>query len=304
MTLRELLAGYEVLHGLKPRTVELIGQSIDRLQDFLKREPVADDLEDMTIAKFARWRATTPHRGRIPAPATTRKDLAHLTAIANHAAKKRMKRSDGQLLEFLSLPRGLIKVPQKAPKGYHIEEIGRMLEAAANRRYRVGPMPADVFWQTIILAAWETGARIGSLLGARWEDVSPAAIYFRPEAYKGGVKSITRPISADLAAMLEPHRQAPGEAVWPWLEYRRVKNSIFQALRMICHEADVTPRGFHAIRKAAGSYVAAAGGESAAQQFLAHENARTTRAHYLDPSIVKERSGLEFLPQIPKPKPK
>ena len=56
MTLRELLAGYEVLHGLKPRTVELIGQSIDRLQDFLKREPVVDDLEDMTIAQFARWR--------------------------------------------------------------------------------------------------------------------------------------------------------------------------------------------------------------------------------------------------------
>jgi integrase len=66
---------------------------------------------------------------------------------------------------------------------------------------------------------------------------------------------------------------------------------------MICHEADVTPRGFHAIRKAAGSYVAAAGGN--AQEFLAHESAKTTRDHYLDPAIVKERSGLEFLPKLP-----
>lgn len=302
MTLRELLAGYEVLHGLKARTVELIGSTIDRLQDFLQREPVLDDLDDMTVAQFARWRASTPLRGRLPAPATTRKDLAHLTAIWNHAAKKRMRRSDGELLEFPSLPRGLVKVPQKAPKGYHIEEIGRMLEAAANRHRGIGPMPGDIFWQSLILAAWETGARIGSLLGARWEDVSASGIYFRPEAYKGGVKSITRPISADLSAMLEPHRQAPSEPIWPWLEYRRTKNSIFQALRMICHEADVVPRGFHAIRKAAGSYVAAAGGN--AQEFLAHENARTTRAHYLDPTIVRERSGLEFLPQIPRPKPK
>lgn len=302
MKLRELLDAYEVLHGLKPRTVQLIGQTLDRLHDFLKREPVLDDLDDMTVAQFARWRATTPHRGRIVAPATVRKDLAHLTSCWNHAAKKRMRRSDGELLEFPSLPRGLVKVPQKAPKGYHIDEIGRMLQAATNRRMPIGPMPGDVFWQSLILAAWETGARIGSLLGARWEDVSPESIYFRPEAYKGGVKSITRPISADLSAMLEPHRQAPGEPVWPWLEYRRAKNSIFQSLRMICHEADVVPRGFHAIRKAAGSYVAAAGGN--AQEFLAHENARTTRAHYLDPTIVRERSGLEFLPQIPRPKPR
>lgn len=302
MTLRELLGRYEILHGLKPRTVELIGQTLDRLQDFLGREPTLDDLDDMTVAQFARWRATTPHRGRIVAPATVRKDLAHLTSCWNHAAKKRMRRSDGELLEFPSLPRGLVKVPQKTPVGYHIEEIGRMLEAAANRHKCIGPMPGSVFWPTLILAAWETGARIGSLLGARWEDVSPTAVYFRPEAYKGGVKSLTRPISPDLSAGLEPHRQAAAELVWPWLEYRRAKNSIFQALRMICHEADVVPRGFHAIRKAAGSYVAAAGGN--AQEFLAHENARTTRAHYLDPSIVKERSGLEFLPPIPKPKPK
>lgn len=303
MTLRELLAAYEVLHGLKGRTIELIDQTIDRLMDFLGREPTLDDLDDMTVARFARWRASTPLRGRLPAPATVRKDLSHLTAIWNHAARKRMKRSDGQLLEFPSLPRGLVKVPRKAPKGYTLDEIGRMMEAAKNRLARVGPMPGWVFWPTLILAAWETGARIGSLLGVQWQDLSAAEVYFRPENYKGGIKSITRPISADLSAQLEPHRKEPADLVWPWMDYRR-KNSIFQALRMICHEADVTPRGFHAIRKAAGSYVAAAGGESAAQQFLAHENARTTRAHYLDPSIVKERSGLEFLPAIPKPKPK
>jgi integrase len=298
MTLRELLAGYEVLHGLKGRTVQLIGDTINRLQDFLGREPTLDDLDDMVVARFARWRATTPHRGRMVAPATVRKDLAHLTSIWNHAARKRMKRSGGDLLEFPSLPRGLVKVPHKAPKGYTIEDIAGMLEAAQNRFQPVGPVPGSVFWTSLILAAWETGARIGSLLGVRWEDLTGQQIYFRPEEYKGGVKSITRPISAELSAQLEPHRRDPGELVWPWCDYRK-KNSIFQALRMICHEADVTPRGFHAIRKAAGSYVAAAGGESAAQQFLAHENARTTRAHYLDPSIVKERSGLEFLPKLP-----
>lgn len=302
MTLTELLNQYEVLHNLKPRTVELMTQTIDRVSDFLGAEPSIDNIDDMTVARFARWRATTPHRGRIPSPATVRKDLAHLTALANHAAKKRMKTGNGELLEFLSLPRGLVKVPQKIPKGYQLEEISRMVEAASNRRRSVGPMPGDVFWPTLILAAWETAARIGSLLGVRWEDLSPDGIYFRPEAYKGGVKSITRQVSPDLMARLEPHRQPAGELVWPWNDYRRSKNTIFQALQHICWEAGVTPRGFHAIRKAAASFVAAGGGN--AQEFLAHESAKTTRAHYLDPTIVREKSGLEFLPQLPKPKPR
>ena len=56
------------------------------------------------------------------------------------------------------------------------------------------------------------------------------------------------------------------------------------------------PRGFHAIRKASGSYVKAAGGD--ATEFLTHADSKTTRAHYLDPKIVGEVSALDFLPPL------
>lgn len=287
-----------MLHNLKDRTTELFEQSFDRMRDFLGREPEIADLNDLTVSKFVRWRSTTPHRGKIASAATVRKDLTHITAIWNHACKKRLKGPDGELLEFPDLPRNLVRVPQKIPKGYLHHEVEGLARAGLMRRRSIGPVPGDWFWPTLVMTAWYTGARIGSLLGVRWDDVDLDAgqIVFRAEEYKGGVKTIVRAIPGDLIAMLRKGKRAGGELVWPWRDYRRGKTSIFTALRMLCDIAGVTPRGFHAIRKASGSYVKAAGGD--AQDHLAHESERTTRQSYLDPKITGQKSALDYLPPL------
>ena len=80
MTIRELLIErYAPLHNLSQRSVILFGHSIDRLRDFLGREPVLTDFDDLVIAKFLRWRAVTPHRGKVCSPASVAKDKAHVT---------------------------------------------------------------------------------------------------------------------------------------------------------------------------------------------------------------------------------
>jgi integrase len=299
MKLRELLIErYAVLHNLKDRTIELQAGSIDKFALFLGREPEVSDLNDLTISKFCRWRATTKWRGRTVSAATVKKDLTHLTGLWNFCARKRMKNAEGEMLEFPDLPRNLLRVPQKVPRGYKVEEVSAMIRAAKDRCGRVGPVEGAWFWQTIIMAAWYTGARIGSLQGVRWGDVDLEAgrIVFRAEEYKGGLKSIVRAIPADLVARLRTGVRAEGELVWPWRDYRRGATSIFQALRFICHSAGVTPRGFHAIRKASGSYVKAGGGD--ATDHLAHENPRTTRQSYLDPTITGQQSALDYLPPL------
>lgn len=299
MKLRELLTErYAVLHNLKDRTIELQAGSIDKFAQFLGREPEVSDLNDLTISKFCRWRATTKWRGRTVSAATVKKDLTHLTGLWNFCARKRMKTAEGEMLEFPDLPRNLLRVPQKVPRGYKVEEVSAMIRAARDRCGRVGPVEGAWFWQTIIMAAWYTGARIGSLQGVRWGDVDLEAgrIVFRAEEYKGGLKSIVRAIPADLVARLRTGVRAEGELVWPWRDFRRGTTSIFQALRFICHSAGVTPRGFHAIRKASGSYVKAGGGD--ATDHLAHENPRTTRQSYLDPTITGQQSALDYLPPL------
>ena len=305
MTIRDFLNDrYAVLHNLKPRSVVLFSGTIDRFRDFLGREPELSDFDDLQVSKFLRWRGTTPHRGRVCSPASVRKDMAHLVSLWNAAAKKRL------IEAFPDLPRGLVKVPHRAPSAYTVEEVSAMIRVARQRRGTIGPVPAAWFWPTLLMSAWYSGERIGSHLEVRWEQVDTGrrTITYLSEHRKGFGRTITRAISGQLVEWLELGRRAPSELVWPWSEHR-CQNSIFTRIRYICQTAGVKPRGFHAIRKASGSYVKAGGGD--ATEFLTHRDSKTTRDHYLDPRIVGEASALDYLPPldlggpgVTKPRPK
>lgn len=290
MTLRELLIErYTPLHNLSDRSVVLFGHSIDRFRDFLGREPEISDFEDLAVAKFLRWRAVTPHRGKVCSAASVAKDKAHLSALWNFAARKRLA------AEFPDLPR--LRVPTRPPKGYTVAEVSSMVRAAKSCVGTIGSVPAAWFHSTLLMAAWYTGERIGGLLGTKWSevDIERCQITFLGETRKGGVDTIQRAISPLLAEMLMAKRGQPGELVWPWLEHRRF-GSLFQTLRIICRRAGVIPRGFHAVRKASGSYVKAGGGD--ATDHLGHANPKTTRDHYLDPNITGQQSALDYLPPL------
>ncbi len=292
MNLRDFLRDrYAVLHNLKPKTVVLFGHSVDRFRDFLGREPELADLNDLEVSKFLRWRAVTPHRGRICSPASVAKDKAHLVSLWNAAAKRRL------VEQFPDLPRNLVRVPHHAPQAYTVEEVSRMVVQARRRNGYVGPVAAAWFWPTIIMAAWYSGERIGSLLAIRWSEVDTQrrTLTFLSEHRKGLGRTITRHITPQLAEWLEKGRRAADELVWPWLDHR-TEGAIYHRLRYICESAGVTPKGFHSIRKAAGSYVHAGGGD--ATTFLTHRDSKTTREHYLSPNIVEEASALDFLPPL------
>jgi integrase len=299
MKLQELLVDrYAVLHNLSQRSIDLYTYTIDRFSDFLGRPAEIADIDDLNVSKFCRWRATTPHRGRLASPASVRKDLAHLVALANHAAKKRYKGRDGQPLEFLDLPRNLVRVPTKQPKGYTVDEVSRIVRAAWKRDNAVGPVPAGWFFATLVMAAWYSGERVGALLRIRWSeaDLEHGQLTFLGDTRKGGIETISRPIPPELIKLLADRRRAPNERIWPWLDYRSTQNTIYQSLRLVCESAGVEARGFHAIRKASGSYVAAAGGD--ATSHLSHADAKTTKRHYLDPAITGIQSALDYLPPL------
>ena len=108
--------------------------TLDRLRDHLGHEATVDDLDDLTIAKFLRWRATTvhdPRRGLI-SPASLAKDSAHLRTLWNWCAKKRMKRADGELIEFPDYARP--RVPKPRPKAFTIEQLSSLVRAARHRK--------------------------------------------------------------------------------------------------------------------------------------------------------------------------
>jgi hypothetical protein len=153
-------------------------------------------------------------------------------------------------------------------------------------------------WETLLSVAWQTGERIGGLLALRWRDVDldGCRVTFDGSTRKGGTKTITRSVTPELAAMLAQHRRQDDAFVWPWLEHRQ-PTSLWASLKVLCRRANVTCRGFHSIRKASGSYVAAGGGD--ASTFLSHSDAKTTRDHYLDDRIVRGADPLALLPRLP-----
>ena len=103
MTLRELFTDrIAPLKNLSDRSVAMYLSTLDRFRDFLGHEPTVEDLDDLTAAKFLRWRGSTVHsptRGVI-SPASLAKDSAHLRSLWTWLARKRWKKADGELLEF------------------------------------------------------------------------------------------------------------------------------------------------------------------------------------------------------------
>lgn len=294
MTLREVLERYVILHNLSDRTVVLYNHTLDRFRDCLGHEPTIDDLDDMVVAGFLRWRAVTPYKGHIVSAASVAKDKCQLVAMANFAAKKRMRKSDGELVEFLALPR--TKQIRHAPQAYTSDEVTRLILEARRRPGTVDGHPAGWWWSTLIYTAWQTAERIGALLAVRWADVDLAGrtMLFRAETRKGRSSDLLRVITPDLADLLRPEQREPERPVWHW--DRKAYTSIWVVLRGMTKKCGIRGNGFHKLRKASASYIAAAGGD--ATEHLGHAKPEVTRAHYLDSRITQTRPAVDFLPTL------
>ena len=297
MLLRDLLNDQiAILKNLSDRTVELYGETLDRLRDHLGHEATVDDLSDLTIARFLRWRAQQSNKRKgLLSPASVAKDSAHIRTIWNWCAKKRMKRSDGELLEFPDYARP--RVPKPRPVAYTAEELQKLIEYARHRKGYVAGVPAAWFWPTMLMAMFQTGERIGAVLALRWSevDLDRRTLTFLVATRKGHRETITRQISPELAAVLATRQRAPNDLVWPWLEDRKV-GSAYGSLRVLCRKADVNYHPFHSIRKATASYMKRAGKSAKTQ--LGHASEEMAETHYYDSRIVGAESALDYLPPL------
>ena len=297
MTLREIL-----VERIAPsrqycdRTVELYESSLDRFRDFLGHDPTLDDLSDATVGKWLKWRAVTPHGKRRPVrPASVAKDSTQVKSIWTYCAKKRLKRSDGNDIEFPDYRNPVVPMP--VPKAFTADELAQILAAARHRRGRISGKPAAWYWMTKVRALYQTGERIGAVLELRWREVDLArhTLTFLAHTRKGRRETLTQPITPRLCELLAPQQEAPGERVWPWLD-ARAKLSLYGSWRLLLQSAKVPYKPFHSIRKSTASYLKL-GGVSAKKQ-LGHATDGIAEMHYYDEEIVGRANNLSVLPDI------
>ena len=300
MTLRDLLVDRVApLKNLSDRSVQMYLSTLDRFRDFLGHEPTVDDLDDLTAAKFMRWRQTHQHsRFKLISPASLAKDSAHLRSLWTWLAKKRWKRSDGELIEFPDYARP--RVPRPVPKAYKADELAKLVDAARHRKGLVAGKPAAWYWVTKIQAMFQTGERIGAVLELRWGqvDLERHTLTFLAATRKGHRETITRPISPALSKMLAVQKGPPDARVWAWLDDREML-SCYASLKVLCRTAGVPYKPFHAIRKSTASYLKRAG--ISAKKQLGHSSEEMAENHYYDEEITGRESNLEYLPDIGKP---
>jgi len=291
MTLAELFERYADLRNLDAKTTALYGMLLERLRAFLGRDPTVADLDDLTISRYLRARATHTCRGRVVRPATVQKDKVMLQAVWNLAARKRWAK------DFPELPR--IKVSKSIPTGraYTADDVAKLIRRACHRKGRTGDKPSAWWWATIIYMAYCTGERATALMSLRWGEIDLVRrrVVFKGETRKGQTHDIERDFTADLASMLALKQGKPEDLVWPW---DRFKGSLWTSLKLLCRLAGVKYRGFHGLRRTRASYAALAGGKAAATQVLDHSDPKLQEL-YVDPTICPpEQSSVDVMPPL------
>lgn len=297
MTLRDLLIDrIAPLKDLSARTVQMYESTLDRLRDHLGHEPTVDDLDDLTIAKFLRWRSVTPQCSRgVISPASLAKDSAHIRTLWNWCSRKRMKKSDGELLEFPDFKRPV--VPKPRPVAYTHDELQRLVSACRHRKGYIAEVPAPWYWTTKIMAMFQTGERVGAVLAIRWRevDLERRTLTFLAATRKGHRETITRAISEQLCDLMAMQQRPADCLVWPWLQDRKI-GSAYASLRVLCRTAGVPYHPFHSIRKSTASYLKAAG--ISAKKQLGHASEEMAENHYYDERITGVESALDYLPPL------
>jgi len=189
---------------------------------------------------------------------------------------------------------------RRLPVAWTVTEIERLICVARTVRGELGPVPKRLWWPSMILAVWNTGARISAMLSARSVDCNLAERYLRlrAETDKSGCDRFFQLTDQTIAAVAG-HYDPAREHVWPW---PLCKRQLWHQFRRIVSAAGLTSEAsmglFHQLRRSSLSYTAANGGLDMARQHAGHASASTTLASYIDPRIVEQRTAADVLPPL------
>lgn len=249
--LRDYLAG---LQGVRPTSLRRYQFMVNAFTGWAKTEGVAT-VADVTYPVASRYVAF--RRAADIGPATLRAEVRFL-----HSAWAEAKKLHH--VEFEENPWTFsFKVERHEPDPFTDAELAAILAQ---------PMPA---WLRLSVdIALYTGARISSIKGLRWEDITIEAIHFRTSK----TSSFTVPLHPALAATLELQRSSG--TVLPKDVLAKSDAHFSQTFKVICQRAGV-PRGhFHLFRHTFISRLALAGVEQRVTQLLANHADSNVHRHY------------------------
>ena len=278
------------LRGRSPNSVRLLNHAIRQFSKFLRRDAVLADFEDLTVSQFL------TARGRTLSPYSVERERCALLAMWRLAADRRL------VLDRPCVQAELL--PERTPRAFTVDELERLYAAALAERGYIGPMPAGVFFSTLLMVLFETGERVHAMLTTPRSCWAAPFLRVPAGARKGRRTERLYELSADTGAMLDTisRHDAATLFLWPY-----DPSTIYNRWDKITARAGLgTGREvkFHAVRRSTASHLAAATGSvDAATVYLGHSSDRVTRRSYIDPRITGATGvkPIDALPKIRRP---
>lgn len=298
----EVILEERVLRGMEPGTREATKYALKHFRRIVKpqrmRGITSAVLADY-VAKRRQERRTKAENAPLISPATVNKELRTLRSILRKAVKWGYLGTMPEI-EFLREPR---RLPRYVTPEHFALIYGKGCEAA--RWPDDQPYAAEDWWRAVLMMAYMTGWRIGSLLALRWEDVDldEGHAVSRAADNKGRRDDLIplHPVVIDHLQGLKSF----SPMVFPWNHSRRKVFSEFGRLQMaagISLPGEDRPYGFHDLRRAFATMNAENLTPDVLQKLMQHRDYQTTQryinmARQLKPAIEKL-----FIPKVTRPK--
>jgi integrase len=288
MTLETFLTDYYVplrLRGRSKESVRLLKHAITQFGKWLGRPATLDDFDDLVVSRFLCKRAEKL------APESVARERSGLIALWNLAQARGMVRLRPCVSPEL--------IPEKTPRALHEEELARLFEVAGRMPGWVGPIPAKLYFPTLIAVLFYSGERITATLSIPRDKYRRPWIVVPPHTRKGKRKERAYelpPWVCDMIDEMLTYHRAPVLFFWGCS-----MNALRKRWKTITRRAGLGEGRevqFHVIRKSTASHLHAAGGDATA--YLGHSSDAVTRKNYLSPAVIGKNKPKpwEMLPQI------
>lgn len=271
------------LRGRSLESVRLLHHCIRFFSKWLGRDATLEDFDDLVVSQYLASRAAKL------SPNSVARERSGLLAMWNLAQARGLVR-----LRPLVAPE---LIPERTPRAFSAEELGKLWESCGQVRGYVGPVPAAIWFQALLGVLFYSGERITAVLRVERSGWSRPWLAVPAEARKGSRKPATYAMPgsvANLVDMVCRHEQA-SLFFWPASD-----TALRERWKVITRRAglgDGPEVQFHALRRSFASHLSAAGGD--ARQALGHSSEKVTR-RYLDPRITQagQPAPWQLLPRI------
>jgi len=257
-------------------------------------------LDDLTAENVTAWLAAGLAAGW--SPATVNSKRASLLAVWRFAVRTGATENP---VPPCGIPRARPLV--RLPEAWTIAEVRRLVATSSALPGMVGEIPARLWWASLVLAVYWTGARIGSVMMARTADCSLAERYLILRKQKSRIEQLYW-LPDEAVAAIAAHYCPQRELVWPWPHRKdrpwpHGKRHFYRRFARIVKASAIPYAGghcnlFHKLRRTNVSYTAAVLGMDAARRQAGHADSRVTLASYIDPRIARQPSAVDCLPHV------